>query len=217
MRPLLDLVLPPACGACGILGARLCQRCLDGFRPASDEAMRFVAADPGIVVGSHLSLAVAAFAYEGPVRRALARLKYAGASSIAEPVAERAAPTLERLAALSGSAVLVPVPIHVERRRQRGYNQAALLARRLGKASHRPVVELLERSAITERQHRLDRAARMRNLRGAISVRPRCAVPAVVIVVDDILTTCATLETCAAVLHAQGGGEVYGFAIAREL
>lgn len=217
MRALLDLILPPACAACGRFGSLLCDACRRGFRAPSDEAGCFVVPDPGVVVGSDLTLAVAAFAYEGPVRKAIGRLKYAAAARVAGPLTDITRPVLARLTVMSGPATLIPVPIHPERQRQRGYNQAALLARHLARGSGLRMDELLERSEFTERQHRLDRAARMRNLRGAIRVRAGAAVPAVAIVVDDILTTSATLEACASVLVAAGVREVFGFAIAREV
>jgi ComF family protein len=112
---------------------------------------------------------------------------------------------------------MVPVPVHPARERQRGYNQARLVADALARPRGMRVMELLERRQATERQHRLDRAARLRNLRDAISVRPGPVVPATIVVVDDILTTSATLEACASVLLAGGARSVYGFAIAREV
>jgi len=187
------------------------------MREASDVTGSFVAPDAGVVVGSDLLLAVAALAYRGPTRTAIARLKYAGAVQVAGPLAEIASPTLARLTEVSGAGTVVPVPIHVERLRQRGYNQAALLARHLARISGLPMDEVLERRTVTERQHRLDRASRMHNLRGAIRLRAGVAAPVVAILVDDILTTSATLEACASVLRVAGAREVYGLAIAREV
>jgi ComF family protein len=111
----------------------------------------------------------------------------------------------------------VPVPVHAERLRQRGYNQAALLAQELGTRFGIPVAELLARRRATTKQHRLDRAARLRNLWDAFALMPGRAMPARVILVDDILTTSATLEACAAVLRSGGCREVFGFALAREV
>lgn len=73
------------------------------------------------------------------------------------------------------------------------------------------------RTRPTTKQHRLDRAARLANLRGAFGVRAGASVQARVIVVDDIITTTATLEACASVLSEAGVAETYGFAIAREV
>ena len=211
------MVLPAACAGCGRYGATLCRTCVAGLRAPAADGDRFLAPDPGVVVGDALELAVAAFAYEGALRCALARLKYGSAARVAGPLAERAAGRLRKLAAVAGPAVAVPVPIHPDRLRERGYNQAALLAERLGGAARLPMAELLVRRRATTRQHRLDRAARLRNLRDAFAVRPGARAPPVVILVDDILTTSATLEACAAVLRDAGAARVLGFAVAREV
>jgi ComF family protein len=213
---LLDLLLPPACAACGRAGEVVCQACIGEFEVPDRGA--FVVADAGVALGQELILGIGAFAYRGAIRRALGRLKYAGAGRVARPLAVAAAPALGNLLRIAGpSAVLVPVPIHPDRERQRGYNQALLLAEELGRRCGVPVANVLERRAVTERQHRLDRAARLRNLRDAIGLREKLPGPDVAIVVDDILTTSATLEACASVLNGGGTRESYGFAIAREV
>jgi ComF family protein len=213
----MDVLLPGSCAACGAYGTALCRRCLASLRPATDPADRFLAPDPGVVIGDALEVAVAAFVYEGPLRRALAKLKYAGARRLADPLGRAAAPRLGEVRDLLRPAGLVPVPIHAERRRERGYNQAALLASCLGRASGLPVLDLLLRSRVTTQQHRLNRAARLRNLRDAFGPLPQARPPPVVILVDDILTTSATLEACAAILLAHGAERVWGFALAREI
>lgn len=214
---LLDLLLPPACSACGRLGAVLCGACVRGFRAPSQQEDRFIAADPGIVVGDQLTLAIAAFAYDGSLRRALQRLKYAGTARVAAALATAALPTLQALLAITGPVPLVPVPLYRERERERGYNQAALLADRLGASASLPVAALLVRQRATSKQHRLDRAARLQNLVAAFGVARDERVPPVAILVDDILTTSATMEACSSVLRAAGSERVYGFAIAREV
>jgi ComF family protein len=136
---------------------------------------------------------------------------------VARPLADRASTTLQRLVALAPTAVLVPVPVHRDRLRQRGYNQAALLALELSRITKLSSADVLERRRATTQQHRLDRAARLRNLREAFVLKPGRDPPKVAILVDDILTTSATLEACAAVLRAAGTERVLGFAIAREV
>jgi ComF family protein len=214
---LLDLVLPPACAGCSRYGSVLCHRCLGSLRQPRAASDRFLAPDAGVVIGDALELAIAAFAYDGPLRRALAGLKYGSAARVATPLADRAAGCLGLLTDLAGSATLVPVPVHAERLRQRGYNQAALLAAALAKRNRLPVADPLVRRRATTQQHRLDRAARLRNLRDAFVLRADARPPPVVILVDDILTTSATLEACAAVLRAAGASRVLGFAVAREV
>ncbi|MGH2428511.1 MAG: ComF family protein [Candidatus Limnocylindria bacterium] len=151
------------------------------------------------------------------MRRALQRLKYGGASRLAGPLAAAALPRLRLLLRVSGAVPLIPVPVHLERRRQRGYNQAELLARAIGETAGLPVVQPLVRARATTMQHRLDRAGRLHNLRGAFGAARGARAPPVAILVDDILTTSATLEACASVLIESGAERVYGFAIGREV
>lgn len=218
---IVDLVLPPACAGCGRYGSILCGPCRGAIELASRAEERFLAADHGVVVGDALELARAAFAYDGPLRKALSRLKYGGAARLAMPLAEAALPVLDELLAFLPRPTLVPVPVHAERRRERGYNQAALIASGLARRRGLPWAEILVRQRPTTQQHRLNRAARLRNLRDAFALarsgthaaRP----PPTVLLVDDILTTSATLEACAAVLRAAGAERVWGFALAREI
>ena len=209
--------MPPACAGCGRPGALVCDACLGRLAPPSRADDRFVAPDAGVVVGDGLTLALAAFAYAGPMRRALAALKYTGASRLAPILARSALPALDTLTVISGPAALVPVPVHPERRRARGYNQAELIARELAKRRGLHMAPILERMRPTTKQHRLDRAARLANLRGAFAVVAGLDAPHTVIVVDDIITTTATLEACASVLREAGAETVYGFAVAREV
>lgn len=212
---LLDLLLPPACAGCGAPGALLCHVCRRSLHPPSDPRDRFLAPDAGIVIGDALGAAMAGFGYAGPMRRALAALKYTGASRLAPILADLALPTLDRLLAISGPAALVPIPVHRERLADRGYNQAALLADALAGARRLRIAPVLERVRPTTKQHRLNRAARLANLSGAFAATGRS--PSVVILVDDIITTTATLEACAAVLRDAGSTAVYGLAVAREV
>ena len=212
---LLDLVLPPACAGCGGSGALFCPSCRQQLRTPSDARDLFAAPDAGVVVGDNLEVALAVFAYEGPMRRLLAALKYTGAYRMAPILADLALPTLDRLLDLSGPAALVPIPVHRQRLAERGYNQAALLAAVLARARRLSVRPALERVRPTTKQHRLNRAARLANLTGAFAATgdaPRAAI-----LVDDIITTTATLEACATVLRRAGCDAVYGIGVAREV
>jgi ComF family protein len=214
---LLSVLLPSACAGCGRYGDLLCGPCTRSLRPPGRPEDRFLAADPGVVIGEALAVGIAAFAYEGPLRRALAALKYGGAAKVAERLAGCAQVRLAELSGLVPDAVLVPVPVHAERLRQRGYNQAALLATALARGTGLGVSDVLVRGRATTQQHRLDRAARLQNLREAFALRPGAWPPPVAMLVDDILTTSATLEACAEVLRAAGSGRVVGFAVGREV
>ena len=149
--------------------------------------------------------------YEGRLRDIIHALKYERRRSIAKP--------LGGLMRESGAAMLatadlaVPVPLHPRRERARGFNQADDLARQLGV----PVVPLLRRVRYTTSQIELPADKRHQNVRDAFALipDPRSPIPGVVVLVDDVSTTGATLEACARVLKAGGVKEVRALTAAR--
>jgi ComF family protein len=111
---------------------------------------------------------------------------------------------------------LVPVPLHADRLRERGYNQALELARPLAAALQIPLRDdLLARVRATSAQSNLDAAERRKNLRGAFRAADTAAPPAHVAVVDDVMTTGATLRECARTLLRAGAERVDVWALAR--
>ena len=135
-------------------------------------------------------------------------LKYGGWERVAEELAER----MSRLGwpddVTEERAGLVPIPLASARKRQRGYNQSALIARALGSRWRVPVWEdVVERSRETESQTRLTAEQRLDNVAGSFRIAPRCAERiggAHVVIVDDVVTTAATLNTCATMLYKAG-------------
>lgn len=112
--------------------------------------------------------------------------------------------------------LLVPVPLHLGRLRERGYNQALELARPLAQDLNIALDRhVLVRSRATQAQSNLDAAARRRNLRGAFAVRAAATLPKHVAVVDDVMTTGATLRECAHTLRRAGVARVEAWALAR--
>jgi len=112
--------------------------------------------------------------------------------------------------------VIVPVPLHPARRRERGFNQAELLARSLSRLTGLPVMLVLERVRYTTTQTAFDRTERMENLRNAFRLRPaRNVRGSRVLLVDDVLTTGSTLSECARVLKESGASSVHAATAAR--
>lgn len=151
--------------------------------------------------------------YASPLDRLLPRFKFhrdlAAGRLLAQLMAEDGAH-------LPRPDALVPVPLHPGRLRQRGYDQALELARPIGRALGLPVHGgLLQRLRATSPQSRLDSAARQRNLRGAFGVRTGGAVPAHVALIDDVMTTGATLHAAARALHRAGVARVDAWVCAR--
>ncbi len=216
---LLDLALPPSCSGCGREGAPLCAGCL----PALDARAGLPGGTPiGLPADIPMPLLQLEWCapYAGPVRAALHDLKYAGEQRLAEPLGAAVA---RRWAAVGvGAEVLVPVPVHAERERQRGYDQAALIAAVAARDLALPVVRALERGRATVAQFELGRDERASNVAGAFRVRrpDRTTSPTIggrwVLLVDDVVTTGATLAACGAALTAAGAFAVSAIAVARE-
>ena len=118
--------------------------------------------------------------------------------------------------ALALPELILPIPLHNGRLRQRGYNQALELARPLARAFDVPLQhDLLQRIRATPAQTELDAATRRRNVRGAFALRRGASLPAHVAVLDDVMTTGATLAECARVLKRAGVLRVDVWALAR--
>jgi len=148
--------------------------------------------------------------YDGALRAIVHALKYEGRRSLARPLGrlmrERGADML------AGAAWVVPVPLHASRRRHRGFNQAAEIAGHLTI----PVVLALTRTRATASQTDLPAEARHANVKNAFALRRRVDVRGqLVVLVDDVSTTGATLDACARVLLEAGAREVRALTAAR--
>jgi ComF family protein len=152
--------------------------------------------------------------YAPPLSIAIARLKFEERSDLVGPLAGLLVPALRPLALTAGDA-FVPVPLHRARLVERGYNQAALLARALARATGASFApRVLERTRRTEQQALLGREARRDNVSDAFVVRRRWTGGRVVLV-DDVVTTGATALACIEALRAQDAEPIFVLALAR--
>lgn len=215
LNALLELVFPPRCFQCGDVGAPLCRSCLDEVDYFSDP--RCPRCDEP-ASGQHkcnIPTSVTNLAVVGPhtgvLRQGVHRLKYENHGSAAAPLAA----LLSRRIPRDRIDGIVPVPLGTERRLERGYNQAGLLADELGRIVSIAVrADLLTRVRETRPQVGLTREERRENVADAFEATPAAAGKRW-LVVDDVCTTGSTLGACAGALRAAGAGDIYAATVTR--
>lgn len=203
----LELVLPARCVGCGKARTYLCDSCVDSMdvpRP------RTMVADAYAFDG-----ATSAVVYDGVARDAVHQLKFRNVRAIA---AYMAVPMARGISASLALDAVVPVPLHRSRLRERGYNQAALLGRSIAEQIDVPFEPTwLTRTHQSGRQvEAKDVAERQANVRSAFMSSTEVAGLRVALV-DDVMTTGATLDAAAAALKAAGAFEVHCYTFARDV
>lgn len=199
----LDFFFPPHCLACGRLGSRFCPHCLAElpFPPVVEMSE------------SALSLQIAAAPFEGALREAIHALKYQGVRALAPILAERLVQAFRR-SDFQAQAV-VALPLHAERLAQRGYNQAALLAEALARRLNLPYLpQAVQRVRHTAPQVGLSRQERAANVADAFRADPEQVRGLHLVLVDDVMTTGATMRACAQALQSAGAAEICALSVA---
>jgi ComF family protein len=233
----LDLLFPPVCPVCRGLAREdrhgaLCGRCWDALPRLAPPWCDLCgvpfptfasAADPRATAGlcgpcarrrPEFTYARSAGAYQESLREALHAFKYAGKTALAAPLSELALRVCGGALPMAPD-VVVPVPLHRARERERGFNQSALLAARIARAlGVRCRPRLLWRARSTAPQTDLAAAERRANVRGAFAASPGAAGRHILLV-DDVLTTGATAAECARALRAAGAHTVGVLTVAR--
>ncbi len=219
----LDFVFPPRCVSCSEFGSFLCERCMADVSRANPPrclACWMPATEQRACedCGRHRPAfkgARAPFVFEAAARDAVHALKYKGVSALASLMARPMAEMLVEWA--PPVQVIVPVPLTGHRRRLRGFNQSQLLASELSRLTGLP----LEPRAISRKRSgtpqvgQPDREARRSNVADAFAPGSR-SVERGVLLIDDVMTTGATLDACARALINRGAGPVYALTFARD-
>ncbi|HKZ50879.1 MAG TPA: ComF family protein [Dehalococcoidia bacterium] len=225
----LEMVFPARCAVCGAYGSLLCGPCREALPralpPRCALCWRVNTTGYDEVCPSCREArpafegARAPYCYEGPVRQLLWALKYEFVTALAAPLATLMAQYLEeqRLPAPDFD-LLAAVPLHPRRRRERGYNQAALLARDLSRLLGCPWDDaMLRRAKAGPPQARsASIEERQRNVVGAFVADAQRAPGRRVLLIDDVMTSGATLNACARALKDAGAASVWALTIARD-
>ena len=209
----IRLITPPVCDRCGDPLASQHQSLIPNPQPLVRNPQSLVCAQC-CKAESAVDRARAVGEYEGALREIIHALKYERRQSLARPLAElmrsRGVPLMEH------ADGIVPVPLHWRREYTRGFNQAREIARHLGA----PVADVLVRRRATRAQVELAADRRRANVAGAFALRrgwlfDQSIRGKTLLLVDDVSTTGATLDTCARVLKESGASEVYALTAAR--
>ena len=205
----LDIAFPPHCASCKRVGAVLCKACFVQLQPTTPLPYR--------QGWSALQGLVAVNAYQGALRNCIHALKYDGVVRLAEPLGTLLAHTYLNYGMQAD--MLVSVPLHSERHKQRGYNHAQLLARVCASTIGVPLRDdALVRFRATNAQVGLNAYDRRQNVAGAFSITANNATTTIygrkIIIVDDVCTTGATLDACASTLLQAGATSVWGLVLA---
>jgi competence protein ComFC len=232
LHALSSLFYPPTCVVCSENAERLeylcatcqsrapricspfCAKCSEPFFGAITQTFTCANCEHRVL---HFDSAVAAYRSRGVVRKLVHDFKYGRQRHLRYPLAEWLGETLSD-PRLRGRRfdLIVPVPLHPTRERERGFNQAALLAELLARKVALPLRAVLERIRYTTTQTAYDRAERMENLHDAFRLRKNRDVRQLrVLLIDDVLTTGSTLSECARVLKAAGAISVHAATAAR--
>jgi len=221
----LNLLFPQWCVGCGKEGDFICYSCRQSLpRIMPPLCPRCGRPQPsGILCPSCVSWQAeidgirSPFRFDGVMRQAIHQLKYRNLRALAQPLAK----LLNNYLGTNPmpGEVLVPVPLHHKRLRERGYNQSSLLTKELGKLTNLPVVDdCLIRLWHAPPQARTSTVDERRsNVAGAFTCRDRRLQDKQVLLIDDVSTSGATLDACAAALKAGGATSVWGLVLAREI
>jgi ComF family protein len=221
----LDFLFPQKCLGCGKEGSLICYACQRHLAPIAQPICPRCGKPqsspifcPGCLTWqSHLACIRSPLRFEGLTRQAVHQFKYQNLRSLAQPLALILKEYLIREPL--PVEVVMPVPLHPRRLKERGYNQSALLAREVGRLMNLPIIENeLRRTRYILPQARTQSVQeRQANVKNAFNCQ-RLSVPdRAILLIDDVATSGSTLDACAEALKLAGSGPVFGLVLAREI
>ncbi len=219
--PLLDFIFPPYCVLCEshlhVYERLVCTDCWRRLPVCGEPVLWYRAGSPALATTWSLSATLAVWTYDENVQRVIHLFKYNGYRCLAHPLGLGLGGALFAEEVFSSADVLVPVPLHPARWRERGYNQSELLAHTASKVSGIPLwTKALRRIRYTTPQAKLGPAERAQNVQGAFAVKDRVSVVGKkIVLIDDVFTTGATSNECARVLLEAGAHSVFLATVAR--
>ncbi len=199
---IIDILFPKICVGCGKEGNYICEKC-----------SLFLSEATSIFARGNLREVISVWEYEGLIKKIILRIKYDGIfdtiNELVKKVFERREPYIPE------DMVITFVPMFKKKEKRKGFNQAELIARKVGEITGREVLPLLEKIKDTPSQTELDKKERVKNVKNSFQMKKGASCPRDILIVDDVWTSGATMEECARVLRKSGARNIRGFVLAR--
>jgi ComF family protein len=206
LSKIISFIFPVTCSCCGgdldvSYEGRICPLCL----------MSFETTEGGGAMHS-------AYLYKDNLRKLILKFKYSGKMFLAKDFGAQMSEKFKKLPFYNETDCIIPVPLNIIRRIKRGYNQAELLSREISKQSSKPVfTNVLYRKKMTKPQFELSREERFDNLKRSFFIKNKDRIfKKNVLLIDDIITTGATISACAGALKRNGAKKIYALSLARD-
>ena len=192
INALLDILFPKYCAGCGKEGNYVCKKC--------ELYMVDTLQMPGFT---------ALWEYNGVVKELIHRIKFEGEYDIIKELVNK------KDFEIADNTIITYVPMHIKKQKKRGFNQAEIIAKEIGKKTNKPVVKMLKKIKEISDQAKLDKTARLENVRNVFQFCVKPGFTQNVLLVDDVYTSGATMQECSKVLRKAGIENISGFTLAK--
>ena len=224
LRPFYEFVYPPICLACDIRlkteEKMVCASCWGKLCLVHENDDTFMEIADRLHCSGRIAGLVSAYMFEkgGTLQTLIHELKYGGMTALGVKLGERLGENIVNRLDVDCITALIPVPLHPTKMRERGYNQSEFICRGIRRVTGLPIsMSLLRRSKYTDSQTQLTLAERLENVRNAFAAGRKSMASAydgTFLLVDDVITTGATIIACAGILADHGARKVYACSVA---
>ena len=217
LENVLDFIFPPVCAFCGKVGeGNLCQKCRKAITNSSIFANQLdFYSNQSYFIDEHFYL----FSYEEPIREKILQYKFEDKAYLANCIYEFFMNNEKIYGFLKKYDIIIPVPISLARRRERGYNQSEIIARKISKMVGIPIeTQVLKKEKHNQPQSSLNKKQRKENVKNVYKIQNELKIQRKeILLLDDIYTTGATANECAKMLKQAGGERIGILTIAKDL
>lgn len=218
-KAFLDFLFYETCFSCGKSGTTICRKCLNSLEPARLKCLKCGQHNPyglycaGCSSESRPNQVLAIYRYDNLAKDLIHIFKYEDGQSLASVFGQKLSWAINKYSL--NDFVLVPIPLSKKRLRYRGYNQSLLLANEVSRYIDVPYADIMERRQSVLSQVQIgSKGERRQNVKGIFSIKKDVALPSKILLIDDVITTGATVEEATKLLKRAGVGDVCVLSVA---